>query len=172
MKKFNEIALGIIAPLFIAVLIYLFYRNSNLVIFKCVDLLNLLPQIKILQTEIQNLLPLPSWAIYSLPGALWLLSSMNLLLWLWEFNINFKSITWIITPFIFAILLEFLQYLHFTDGRFDWIDLLFYSITALLFFVGSIVKRKEESSERSMHWQALTLCTMMILIVYGADKMG
>lgn len=68
---------------------------------------------------------LPEWFIYSLPDALWMLTLMLIILMIWNFRLNRKSIPWISLAFVTGISFEFLQAFHIVRGTFDAIDLAF-----------------------------------------------
>ena len=74
------------------------------------------------KTQAAALITVNSFAIFSLPEGLWVFCATALSA---PFYIEFKArrINCIIIPLLFAISLEFMQLLHLTHGRFDWVDL-------------------------------------------------
>lgn len=89
---------------------------------------------KLFQSTQQNPMCLPSWIKYNLPDGLWHYSFTYMNLYIWNFNISKNSIFWILLiPFI-AYFTEYLQYLKYIDGTYDFKDLLAYSISCLIVF--------------------------------------
>jgi len=75
---------------------------------------------------------IPGWIIYSLPDALWMMALITLILFIWDFKINSKSIPWIFSAFITGILIEIFQVFHLIRGTFDRNDLLFMIVAACI----------------------------------------
>ncbi|MBU2020597.1 MAG: hypothetical protein KJ941_13205 [Bacteroidetes bacterium] len=70
------------------------------------------------------------WLVYNLPGALWMYA------FLFSFiSDGKKGLLRCLLPLLIPVGIEFLQFFHITDGTFDPLDLLFYSITWLLYFL-------------------------------------
>lgn len=66
------------------------------------------------------------WIVQSLPGALWLYSFLN-------FSALPTRRLLSLLPLAMALGIEVLQYLHITDGRFDWLDVVCYLAAYLVF---------------------------------------
>jgi len=119
----------IVFPLLIACLLYLLFRPVDTVIFQIAKFL-WLEQLLISIRSVISISKIPLWIIYSLPGGLWLLAFQNTISLFKQF-----SIKQLLIPVLFAfgigVGLEVLQYLSMTDGRFDWIDILVYSIATV-----------------------------------------
>ncbi|KAA5537120.1 hypothetical protein F0919_05465 [Taibaiella lutea] len=119
MKRYcTIISLALFAGLFI----YLFYRTQHTVVNIMLDKLsygNALAAILYIRKHFL----LPEFVIYNLPEALWVfaatLVSKHLFIKLGRKNIH---LAW--TPLCYAVLLEFLQLLHWMPGSFDWLDIL------------------------------------------------
>jgi len=112
---------------FMAAIIYLIYRDSSI-------LLNhlFLPfriETTLEKQLIQDLLPLPNWIIYSLPGGIWVYVTTIIAIKNEHIEYKFTGVI-ILVPSIYAVVLEFLQFFHFTDGTFDWVDLLIIFVAA------------------------------------------
>jgi len=75
---------------------------------------------------------IPSWVIYSLPDALWMLALTLVVMMIWDFKLNRHSIPWIGGAFCAGILFEVGQSFHMIRGTFDFIDLISISIGALI----------------------------------------
>lgn len=74
----------------------------------------------------------PGWMIYSLPDGLWMLALTMLILLIWDFEINKKSIIWIAFAIAAGILFEISQRFDIASGTFDIVDLIFILVGALL----------------------------------------
>ena len=80
-----------------------------------------------LKDFLQNLLSrisIPYWIIYSLPDALWMLALTLVVMMIWDFKLNRRSIPWIAGAFCAGILFEVGQGFHLVSGTFDVIDLI------------------------------------------------
>ncbi len=85
----------------------------------------------ILHSIYQNV-HLPGWIIYSLPDALWMSALTLMILMVWNFRLNGKSIVWIGLAIISGFLFECLQVFHLIRGTFDPVDLVFMFLGAFL----------------------------------------
>lgn len=75
---------------------------------------------------------MPGWFLYSLPDGLWIFSYICLILYIWKNTLTKQNLIWIfIIPFI-AVFSEFAQLFKIIPGKFDNIDLLFYTLGLLL----------------------------------------
>tara|TARA_B110000211_G_C14004555_1_gene520169 strand:+ start:191 stop:709 length:519 start_codon:yes stop_codon:yes gene_type:complete len=119
----------IVLPLVVACFLYLLFRPVDTVVFKIASFFRIGEIFESMRLLINHSF-IPSWVIYSLPGGLWLLAFQNTIALLKQFSIKHLLI-----PVLFAygigVGLEFLQYIHVTDGRFDWLDVLFYTIATI-----------------------------------------
>jgi hypothetical protein len=167
-KKF--IVWEIIFPLSIAFFIYLLFRPVDTVVFRIAKFL-WLEQFLIFVRSIFSIFEIPSWIIYSLPGGLWLLAFQNTISYLKCF-----SMKQLLLPILFAfgigVGLEVLQSLNITDGRFDWIDILFYTIaTITCLFTTVLINNKWQFYSREKSPTKLTgfFYFFFILIIFLAD---
>jgi|TARA_R100000501_G_C2625010_1_gene118362 hypothetical protein len=110
----KDIIIKVIVPLIIGLLIYIFYGSSNIHINK------------IIQFDVVPFFNLPGWAVFNLPDLLWTFSWTNLMLILWEFDLNWKDMLWFSTPLVLSILFEYAQKFGFIGGTFDTKDLFYY----------------------------------------------
>lgn len=101
--------------------IYLFYRDPSIIFNQIISTTGF--EIVSVKTQIQALLPLPNWIIYSLPGGIWVYVT-TLIAKKYDHSENKFAKGIIQIPFIYGVGLEFLQLFHFTDGTFDWVDLI------------------------------------------------
>ena len=109
---------------------YLVDRDSSILInqfFLSLELENIFAR-----KQIQELLPLPQWVIYSLPGAIWVYITTILAV---KFEKTKRKYTIANYPILFSVGLELFQLFHFTDVTFDWVDLI------LILIAGYFAKR-------------------------------
>jgi len=131
--KSNLGASAIIFSLLACIYVYVFYRPEGTLIN--ILLSKLLPQTDWLaiKTSVRQMWPLPKWVIFSLSGGLWVFAATMLAR---QLKIYFYNVTihakWM--PMLFALWLEFWQWMGIVKGRFDWMDVLL----VLLFGVGAI----------------------------------
>tara|TARA_B100001173_G_scaffold154982_1_gene134346 strand:+ start:246 stop:809 length:564 start_codon:yes stop_codon:yes gene_type:complete len=160
----------VLIPLCLAGLLYLLFRPIDTVIYKIVVLIGGDTIIHSLRQSI-NISSFPEWFVYSLPGGLWLLAFQNTITWIKRFEGR-----WLIPSVLLAsclgIGLEILQSLHLTDGVFDWVDVLFYSLATLLSLSNVwLVKWKWEfyaSNESSPKLLGLAFVAFAV-VIYLAD---
>ena len=108
----------------ISLFIYLFYRTEKTIINELLIQLISVEKYSDIKTYISSLIPLKEFEIYSLPQGLWVfctaLTSKHFYLKFFDQKINLSYL-----PIVLAVVIELIQLLHWTDGRFDPIDLLF-----------------------------------------------
>jgi hypothetical protein len=107
--------------------IYLFFRNANMLIFE------LIPKPEFFQ---KLYIPLKhslfsSLLLYNLPDALWFLSGILFLRFLWFHNEKWQRI-YILCFYGIAVIFEISQLSENVPGTFDWLDLLFMGVTAFV----------------------------------------
>lgn len=170
MLKKLFVVFEIVLPLIIAGLIYLFFRSTDTVAFIIFDFIGLGDLIVDIKPLLQSY-ALPPWFIYSLPGGLWLLAFQNSLSYVFSFKYKYLY-RLIVCASLSGIGLEVLQYLQITDGKFDWLDVLFYLIaTALAFLNIFLIKNKWQlysSTEQSPKMRSLVFY-IFVGIIYLAD---
>lgn len=106
--------------LIVAGSIYIFFRSPN-------TLINLILSNYI---EVPYLNSKNYWLVYCLPGGLWLFSfQVSIILFVHQFKIGA-----IFLSLILALGIEGFQFLHITDGNFDWLDIYTYLFFSLLAF--------------------------------------
>ena len=111
-----------ISPLLISLLIYIFYRSELTLINQLFSLFIPLADLLQWQNTIQTAFPLPNWVVYSLPEGLWMLV-VTLISKEFYFSRQSKNYNLVFFPLLLATVIEIFQYLHITDGIFDWLDL-------------------------------------------------
>ncbi|MEP6646987.1 MAG: hypothetical protein ABJC12_07850 [Saprospiraceae bacterium] len=131
MKK--RIAVILLSFLFLLVgaLIYSIARTPGLYINQWIDYLFSAGTIHRLQIISQRI-DLPSWLINSMPDALWMASLTLMILVIWDFKLYSKSVTWLLLALFTGLGFEILQKFGIVPGTFDFTDLIFILIGALL----------------------------------------
>lgn len=129
-------------PLTIGGLLYLGYRNTNLLIFRWANFLGL-SRIVNSWRKFCFQYPLPEWCYYALPDGLWLLSYILLIYIIWDSH-TWKSIIWIYALPTIAITSELIQLLDSRFGTFDIMDVICYMGAVLLFELKTKIEWKRK----------------------------
>lgn len=129
-------------PLTIGGLLYLGYRNTNLLIFRWANFLGL-SRIVNSWRKFCFQYPLPEWCYYALPDGLWLLSYILLIYIIWDSH-TWKSIIWIYALPTIAITSELIQLLDSRFGTFDIMDVICYMGVILLFELKTKIEWKRK----------------------------
>lgn len=129
-------------PLTIGGLLYLGYRNTNLLIFRWANFLEL-SRIVNSWRKFCFQYPLPEWCYYALPDGLWLLSYILLIYIIWDSH-TWKSIIWIYALPTIAITSELIQLLDSRFGTFDIMDVICYMGAILLFELKTKIEWKRK----------------------------
>jgi len=130
-KKSQNIFFHIIFPLFVGGMIYILFRNENLLMFRWFEfwgLNDLILNIRRLVNGIQ----LFEWVLYSLPNGLWIYSLISFMIILWNKKINLDNILWFIIIISLGIFWEICQGIEIISGTFDWIDLIFCFVLSVI----------------------------------------
>ena len=121
-------AVLVFLPLLCAGSIYIFFRSHHTVVN--VLLANF---IEIPVSQSNNY-----WLVYCLPGGLWLFSfQLAILLF-----VHSHHRILLILSLLWAVGIEYLQFLHVTDGFFDWLDVYTYLIFSVLSFLIYSLKKQ------------------------------
>lgn len=129
-------------PLTIGGLLYLGYRNTNLLIFRWANFLGL-SRIVNSWRKFCFQYPLPEWCYYALPDGLWLLSYILLIYIIWDSH-TWKSIIWIYALPTIAITSELIQLVDSRFGTFDIMDVICYMGAILLFELKTKIEWKRK----------------------------
>jgi hypothetical protein len=119
--------LASLISLLIGMGIYLFFRNTNMLLFEWIPKLLFFKDVYIptKQTVFTSIL------FFNLPDALWFLSGILFFRFLWFYKYKEQKV-YIICFFLMGIIFEISQLSEIVPGTFDWLDLFFMGITALL----------------------------------------
>lgn len=98
-------------------------------------------------------LALPYWMVYSLSDGLWMLALMVVMLAIWDFRIDRKSIIWLVLAGLSGLLFELLQGLQWIRGSFDPRDLVFiflgFLIPLVYAFINFQIYRTNSASDKN-----------------------
>jgi hypothetical protein len=123
-------AIHIFLPLFIGLLIYIFFRSDNIVVVNWVfkhDYFGMLSRIKTTSN-------LPYSLKFCLPNALWYFSFQSYMLLVWNDERKYKAIIFV-AIFVFVIAIEFMQKNGIIRGTFDIEDILYIVIATLVLLI-------------------------------------
>ena len=113
-------------------IIYLLFRPEEILIFRILDAIGVMPVVDYLRLQTAHIL-LPDFVIYSLPGGLWAASYL-LGMYIITNGLRFYTKLIIATPLVITmIIVEFLQLANIRLGTFDFRDIICYSIPLLIF---------------------------------------
>ena len=135
-KMKNQIILWHFVPLAFGSLIYVFFRDSNLILFKWLEKIYISGPIFLVRSFTYPIsIYLPNWFLYSLPDGLWIFSLISILLIIWKNTISKHNLFWFILIPTTVILLEIGQFFGFIAGTFDLMDIIFYLLGTILPFL-------------------------------------
>ena len=166
MKKYA----AMLAALSISAFIYLFYRTNQTLLNQLFAVVFGNDNYLFLKSFFHSNLKLPSQIIYSLPGALWVwvisIASRDVFI-----DFKGKKISFVVLPIIVALGFELFQYLHWTNGHFDWWDVIYSTAFWLLSFI-SLNKQKRSSNDTytKLHYNLVFVGSY--LIVFFAHVMN
>ncbi|MFT6746976.1 MAG: hypothetical protein ACJAZ2_001321 [Glaciecola sp.] len=169
----------ILTPALVSGAIYLLFRTSDTVIYQIYEVVFGSNSIDHLRETVQNtLITIPSWFIYSFPGGLWVFAFANFcFLFLNDKTKAYYKGT-LLTLFGIVTSLELLQLLHYTDGRFDFLDIACYliaTITSAFIGVARIQKIKYQpifkNDKKPFFALSITVC-LFCAGIYLADVLS
>jgi len=112
-----------IASITVGGVIYVGWRPESLRMFSWFETMGLEYPIMLARCVAQQCVPaLPSWALYSLPQALWILGGLTGLSAIWSSQGSCPQMLWSIALISFAVLAEMGQFVHLLPGAFDVVD--------------------------------------------------
>jgi len=115
--------------------IYLFYRTEKTVVNEIVISIISFKTYALLKASVVKFLPINEVVVYSLPEGLWVFC-ITLTSKPYYIKLNNWRINCVFIPLIFSFSLEILQLFHFTNGRFDFMDI---GISAIFWLIGNYV---------------------------------
>ena len=136
----------IAGPVTLAGGIYILFRHESLLLFDGLQHLHLLPLVSQLRTVTVPLgATLPNWVLFSLPDGLWLLSYLLFIRRIWAGSSVGALQFWTGAGFVLSIGHELSQAAGWAMGTFDWMDLVAYSVAAL---VGMTIGQASQNIEK------------------------
>lgn len=159
----------ILAPLLLSLFIYLFYRTEKTVVNEIVIRAISFDTYATLRKVVNRLLPLNELVIYSLPEGLWVfcITLTSRPYYILQEN---RRINCVVVPLIVFVGLELAQLLHFTNGRFDPMDIL---VSALFWFIAAFAfddKLDKQNILIPLNGRKL-VCFLTYVIVYLSHVM-
>jgi hypothetical protein len=161
-KKYILIGISLLFSLFI----YLFYRTDRTVVNELVIRMISYETYTTLKLDIVRMLPFNGVIVYSLPEGLWVFC-ITLTSNPYYVKLNNRRINCVFIPLVFCFVLELLQLFHFTNGRFDFMDI---GVAALFWLIGNcFVNEKLEKQNILVSVNSKTVvCLASYCIVYLA----
>lgn len=152
--------------LLISLFIYLFYRTERTVVNDIVIRIISFQTYTILKAYIVNALPLNNIVIYSLPEGLWIFC-ITLTSKPYYIKLNNWRVDCVFIPLIFSFILEILQLVHITNGRFDFMDIGF---AAVFWILGSYFLNDKSEKQNIINTpnSKTIVCLASYCIVYLA----
>lgn len=132
-KKIKLIGLAI-ASFALASSIYLCFCSTDLLFYDlfCIDAeAEWIQSIRSIFSNTQ----VPVWFKHNLPDALWFMSFLLIMEVIWSSSENCYKNIFIYSLFLMAILAEFFQYYHLIPGTGDWMDVIYYLLTLLTYYI-------------------------------------
>lgn len=132
-KKIKLIGLAI-ASFALASSIYLCFCSTDLLFYDlfCIDTeAEWIQSIRSIFSNTQ----VPVWFKHNLPDALWLMSFLLIMEVIWSSSENCYKNIFIYSLFLMAIMAEFFQYYHLIPGTGDWMDVIYYLLTLLTYYI-------------------------------------
>ena len=127
-----------IVALAIGGVIYLSYRSETLLMFRWADALNLNDFVARLR-QLMAIYEPSDFVKYNLPDGLWSISYFLIILSIWG-KIDKENITWFCIMPIIALISEIMQLTPLMPGRFDWCDVICYSLSLFILITIKTVK--------------------------------
>jgi hypothetical protein len=148
-SRFAFIAVHIIFPLLLGGLIYICWRDQNLLMFRWFDLAGLEPliaKLRIATTPLQ--VKLPIWFQFSLPDALWVYALTAFMALVWKGRDSRLKFAWLSMGLLLGAGSELGQLAGLVPGVFDPFDFFFCLSAAGLALVAT---SKSITRQRSMN---------------------
>ncbi|WP_205509831.1 hypothetical protein [Longitalea arenae] len=163
MKKYIPL-LGL--SLCFCLFIYVFYRTEKTLVNQLFIALFSHETYSYLKTAVRSFLPLPDFLVYSLPEGLWIFC-ITVTSSFFYLEIRNRKWSLVLVPILMAVIMEVFQFLHFTNGRFDIIDLVFSFVFWLLALFSTQTNIGKEPVFRSLNSKTV-YCMGSYIIVFLA----
>ncbi|RYY32780.1 MAG: hypothetical protein EOP46_18140 [Sphingobacteriaceae bacterium] len=153
----------------VSLFIYLFYRTEKTVVNELLIRLISYNNYSSLKAAVVHIIPLNDMLIYSLPEGLWMFC-ITLTSKPYYISFNGLRLDGARLPLIFCLALEFLQLIHVTNGRFDYMDIVIFTLFWLLGRYG-LAGNTERQPILATPKPATWVCLLSYGIVYLAHVM-
>lgn len=163
MKKYIP---SLAVSLFFCLFIYVFYRTEKTLVNRVVITLFSQESYSGLKTSVTSILPLKDYLIYSLPEGLWVFC-ITLTSSFFYLEVQKRKWSLVFVPLLVALIIEVFQLLHFTNGRFDLMDITFAAGFWLLALFWTRTNSGKEPLFQSFNTKTIC-CMISYSIVYLA----
>ena len=126
------VLLHIVFPLCVGGMIYLCFRNDNLMMFVWLEELGILKPLYAIRTHVPDRIKLPHWVLYNLPDATWMWSLTSFTCYLWKGVAPKKHRLYVGLAVALGLSTEIAQYFALIRGQFDWCDFVAMSFASAL----------------------------------------
>lgn len=118
-------------------LVYILYRPLTLCMFKPLEQMGLLDDVRALRSAhwLPPIETVPEWVVYSLPDGMWLLSYMFAMEFIWNNDSKHIRLFFIWAMPVAIIAHEFCQLMGLASGTWDILDLTSYSIAIIIYLL-------------------------------------
>ena len=174
----KQFILGVLIPLLLGGLIYIGFRSDSLVMFSWFETLHIDAITSSFRDFAKSLgmTSLPKWVVFSLPGGLYMMSCVSLMMLIWGNSLNKKSLFWIFLVPILGILSEPLQYHGLLPGTHHIGDYILYIIFIFvpILMYRNTVTQTARINKASLKMYALSSSVVLFYFVlaFGADVVG
>jgi hypothetical protein len=114
----------LVVSLFFCLFIYVFYRTEKTLVNQLFIALFSHETYSFLKAGVTSFLPLPDCFVFSLPEGLWVFC-ITVTSSFFYLEVRNRKINLVYVPIGMVIIMEIFQLLHFTNGRFDFMDVIF-----------------------------------------------
>jgi hypothetical protein len=131
MNKINQILIHVIIPMIIGGMIYIVFRDKNLIMYNWFNKIGILDFIDYLRQLFSNLIISPNWIKFNLPDGIWTYSLTSLMLIIWYKETEKNLFLYLFIP-ILCFMFELGQLIKMIPGTYDHTDLAFIIIATIL----------------------------------------
>ncbi|AXY78662.1 hypothetical protein D3H65_15780 [Paraflavitalea soli] len=152
--------------LLVSLFIYVFYRTEKTLVNQVIMALISREHYYAIKCGVTTALLLQDYLVYSLPEGLWVFC-ITITSSFFYLKVRNRQWSLVFVPIGMALILEILQLLHITNGRFDWMDIVFSAGFWLLALLLTSTNRGKEPLFQSFNVKTCC-CVASYCIVYLA----
>jgi len=134
MNRKNKFIIHVIFPMLIGGLIYILFREQNLLMFNWFSTLGLDSLISYLRNRVLFANIIPIWFKYSVPDGIWIYSLTSLMLIIWYEDFNKSKYFWVLIGPLLGLSVEFGQLINIIPGTYDNTDIIFCILASIIPF--------------------------------------